>query len=66
MSNEKMLSCEGYKMFEGTATVTPKNSMFAPMILCGVWLYRPDTRCWYCGGRSFPEEIVSNFKEAKR
>lgn len=58
-----MLSCEGHKMFQGWATVTPKAPGFPPMPIYGTWLYKPDTKCWYCAGSSFPEDIVSEFKE---
>lgn len=59
-----MLTCEGYKMFEGTATVTPKNPAFEPFKISGTCLYRPDTNCWYCNGRSFSADIVSGIREA--
>lgn len=63
-----MLTCEGYKMFRGTATVTPVTDL-SPFDVTGVWLYKPDTQCWYCQpdkgfSRSFPAQLVSNFKEA--
>ncbi len=58
-----MLTCEGYKMFHGTATVTPKNPAISPFIIDGTWLYKPDTDCWYCGGRSFPAAIVGGISE---
>lgn len=58
-----MLTCEGYKMFYGEATVTPLNPKFPPMTIKGTWLYRPDTDCWYVNGRSFPDEIVEGFAE---
>lgn len=60
-----MLQCEGYKMFFGTAKVTPLNLMFAPIELTGTWLYRPDTECWYCDGSSFWKEIVSEIREVE-
>ena len=58
-----MLTCEGYKMFKGSAVVTPKNPKFPQMIIHGTWLYKPDTACWYCAGSSFMEEVVSDFSE---
>jgi len=53
-----MLECEGYKMFEGCALIEPKSKCVTPFWLEGVWLYKPDTNCWYCKGRSFPANIV--------
>lgn len=58
-----MLTREGYKMFKGWATVTPKDPGIPPMEIYGTWLYKPDTGCWYCAGSSFMESIVSDFKE---
>lgn len=51
------LSCEGFRMFYGTMLITPINLDFSSFTLSGDWLYKPDTKCWYCKGRSFPEEI---------
>lgn len=49
-----MICVEGYKAFRGTMKVTPGNPAYPPFTLAGEWLYRPDTDCWYCKGRSFP------------
>lgn len=46
-----MLKCEGYKMFCGVGEANGER-------IFGTWLYRPDTDCWYCGGRSFPSIII--------
>lgn len=54
----KILQCEGYKMFEGTADIVPINPEIKPFEVTGVWLYKPEFHCWYCNGKSFPEEIV--------
>ena len=54
----RILQCEGYKMFEGDGIITPKNPEIKPFTINGVWLYRPDTDCWYCDGRSFSKDIV--------
>ena len=51
-----MLSCEGYRMFYGTATV--KWAATTPETVKGTWLYRPDVDCWYCNGHSYPADIV--------
>lgn len=58
-----MLECEGYKMFYGTATVTPKNPKFPPSTLTGTWLYKPEYDCWYVDGQSYMAEIVSDIHE---
>ena len=57
-----MLKCEGYKMFEGTATVRPVS--LPPFDVTGTWLYKPEYDCWYCNGRSFPASIVTDIVEA--
>lgn len=61
-----MLKCEGYKMFYGEATVTPKNDRFPPFAVLGTWLYKPEYDCWYVNGSSYPASIVSDFKEAEQ
>lgn len=58
-----MLCCEGYKMFQGTAFIKPKSAKIVPFKEYGTWLYRPDTKCWYCNGSSFSEDIITGFKE---
>lgn len=50
-----MLSCEGYKMFRGIMKIIPINR--APYTEEGDWLYKPEYKCWYCNGSSYPEEI---------
>lgn len=56
-----MLKCEGYMMFRGTATIAPANG--APYDVTGDWLYKPEYRCWYCNGSSYPACIVTNIRE---
>lgn len=51
-----MLTCEGYKMFFGIATV--KWSAVTPETVRGTWLYKPEFDCWYCNGKSYPADIV--------
>ena len=51
-----MIKVEGYKVFRGAMRIVPKNG-FNPFELEGEWLYKPDTGCWYCNGRSFSEDI---------
>lgn len=60
-----MLECEGYKMFKGVATVTPKNPQFPQKTIRGTWLYKPEWDCWYVNGGSYPAEIVSDIQEDK-
>ena len=45
-------------MFKGCAMIKPKSKCISPFWLDGVWLYKPDTKCWYVKGQSFPEGIV--------
>ena len=58
-----MLKCEGFRMFSGSAVVRPKNPKFEPRTIKGTWLYKPEYKCWYCGGSSYPEEIVTEICE---
>ena len=52
-----MLKSEGYRMFRGVMRITPKNPKFPPQEIRGDWLYKPEHRCWYANGSSYPEEI---------
>ena len=53
-----MIEVEGYKAFHGTMFIVPKNNLYSPFYIRDTdWLYRPDTNCWYGGGRSFVSEI---------
>lgn len=59
-----MLECEGYKMFHGSALISPcKSSGVKPFRMTGDWLYKPEYGCWYVGGHSYSENIVSDFQE---
>lgn len=51
---KRIISVEGYKAFRGVMLWTPGNPEYRPQYIHGDWLYRPDTDCWYCNGRSFP------------
>lgn len=53
----KVISVEGYKAFRGTMRISPRGS--EPYELCGNWLYKPGTGCWYGNGRSFPKEVCT-------
>lgn len=55
-----MLKVEGYKMYKGVMTITPKpvgEYKIPSMDIEGVWLYKPEYNCWYCNGSSYPAEI---------
>ena len=58
-----MIKCEGIKAFHGSATIRPKTDKVAPFEVEGDWVYKPETGCWYCGGRSFAEDIVTGIRE---
>ena len=47
----KMIMVEGYKAFRGTMAIGDFVS------ITGDWLYKPDTDCWYCKGKSYPAEF---------
>lgn len=54
----KMIEVEGYKAFHGDMHIIPLNTLYPAFYICDKdWLYKPDTKCWYGDGRSFPEEI---------
>ena len=56
-----MLETEGYKMMRGTMVIEPINAN--PYKLRGVWLFKPEHHCWYCNGRSFPDEICTVYED---
>jgi len=58
-----MMTCEGFKMFEGSALITPKNDTMQPFRIHGTWLYKPDYDVWYVNGRSYPAEVVGDIQE---
>lgn len=51
----RVIAVEGFKAFHGTMNVDIPH--WSECVVCGDWLYRPDTDCWYCGGKSYPAEI---------
>ena len=64
-----MLKCDGYKMFHGSATVTPVNDK-PPYTMIGTWLYHPEKKYWYCeqdtGARwavGFDPALISDIKD---
>lgn len=56
-ANGKVISVEGYKAFRGTMRISPRGA--EAYDLCGDWLYKPGTGCWYGNGRSFPKEVCT-------
>lgn len=56
-ANGKVINVEGYKAFRGTMRISPKGA--EAYELCGNWLYKPGTGCWYGNGRSFPKEVCT-------
>lgn len=60
-----MITAEGYKAFRGILKITPKNDSIEPFTMEGDWIYRPDTKCWYGCGRSFPETICEVYDTDK-
>ncbi len=61
-----MICVEGYKAFHGVMIITPViTSHIPPFEIEDDWLYKPDTQCWYGGGRSFSKEICKVKSEVK-
>lgn len=61
-----MLTCEGYIMFRGVMRIVPKSHGgglhdfgVESIDMFGEWLYKRDTECWYCNGRSFGKDICT-------
>lgn len=52
-----MIQVEGYKAFHGVMLIVPKSREVDPFTVEGDWLYKPETDCWYCGGRSYHSDI---------
>lgn len=59
---KKVIEVEGYKAFRGIMKIEYKSLYAMPMEIAGEWLYKPDTGCWYCGGRSYPDVICTIVK----
>ena len=49
----KMIVVEGFKAFRGKMRITFDRGNSAHVIR-GDWLYKPETKCWYCNGSSYP------------
>lgn len=56
-----MLSCEGYKMFYGSARVDPLPG--TGWYENGTWLYKPEYDCWYVNGHSYPAVLIHDIRE---
>ena len=58
----RIIEVEGYRAFYGAMwvgipSVCVDGEMVGWNVKRGSWLYKPDTRCWYCDGQSYPEEM---------
>ena len=60
----RMIRVENYRAFHGTMRITPKCSV-PPFEITADWLYKPDTRCWYGDGHSYPAGICEVEEEAQ-
>lgn len=55
-----MIETEGYKAFHGDIEITPLIKDKPKFRVYNKdFIYVPQNKCWYGGGRSYPEEIVS-------
>ena len=51
----RMIEVGGFKAFRGCMKIRPNGGR--AFVVCGDWLYNPETKCWYNGGASYPSEI---------
>ena len=58
-----MINVDGYKAFRGVMKITPKCESVPPFELNGDWLFKPEFKCWYGCGSSYPEEICAVVQE---
>ena len=62
------MKCDGYEMFHGTVKIL---LVYGCVDITGIWLYRPDTDCWYVkrdkGGpgfaESYPPDCLTDFRK---
>ena len=54
--HRKLIIVEGYIAFRGRMRISTKTAPGYKDIV-GDWLYKPETECWYCKGKSYPAEI---------
>ena len=59
MSN--MIEVEGFKAFRGKMRIVLDRGNTA-LLIQGDWLYKPDTKCWYNCGVSYPAECCEVFE----
>ena len=57
-----MIRVEGYLAFHGTMMIVPKGDDRGFYVTAD-WLYKPDTRCWYGNGSSYPDSICTIISE---
>lgn len=55
----KILECEGRKMFYGVMSIVPKTNAVKPFDIEGTWLYKLEYSCWYCKGSSYSAIIYA-------
>ena len=58
-----MIKVDGYKALRGVMKITPKCESVPPFELQGDWLFKPEFKCWYGCGSSYPEEICEVVQE---
>ena len=61
----KILECEGRKMFYGIMSIVLKTNAVKPFDIEGTRLYKPEYNCWYCKGSSYTANICI-IKEVKQ
>ena len=54
-----MISVENYKAFHGVMRITPKTKCVTPIEIEGDWMYKPEYKCWYGKGASYPENLCT-------
>lgn len=53
----KLIIVEGHIAFRGRMRILHKQAKPGYKDVVGDWLYKPETECWYCKGKSYPAEI---------
>lgn len=54
-----MITVENYKAFHGVMRITPKTKCIPPLEIEGDWLYKPEYKCWYGNGASYPANFCT-------
>lgn len=53
-----MLEVDNYKMFEGIMNIVPVSLEIQSYFVTGTWLYKPETKRWYCSnGFNYPASV---------